>query len=199
MLKQVNTKRLNMRKWISLIMGILLILGSFMYMRDPMGATMSLVIAIGIIFIAMGVLKFIRYWTDELFRKAGYLIAGIIDFIFGFIIIYNKVESFIAFTSLIAFWVLFKGVINIANSFDLKRYGVKNWWLHLISGIIGVIAGFLLINNLTLSITYITIFISVSMFFNGILSIIGFFTIDDIVHKIKLRRKKNEEDGLGEL
>lgn len=189
----IGMKDLNIIKWLNLLMGVLMVVGSFFYIKDPMGSTMMLVIGIGVILILIGIMGFVKYFTNELFRRAGILIEAIVDIIFGVFIIYNKSASFVAFAILIAFWVLFRGVINVANSFDAKKYQVDKWWLLLITGIINIIAGFLLIRNIHMSIAYISIIVSLSMLWSGIMLISLFFKLDKYVHQIKLKIKSDQE------
>lgn len=172
-------KNLNVAKWLSLIAGILLIITGFILFINPIETTLALVQTISIIFILMGIVKVIRFFTDEIFKSGMFLIGGILDVILGVMMIYNRPASTVAFIWLIGFWQLFQGVNELVLSIDIKRLGFKRWWLGIIAGIIGIIFGFMLINDLMLSTIYISVSLGVSMFMFGATFISTFFSISD--------------------
>ncbi len=168
---------LKQAKWISLLMGILLIINGFIFFTRPLDSLISLVNILSIILIAVGVLRIIRYFTDKIFKTGSFLIGGILDILLGILIIINQPFSIIAFTTFLGFWQIVSGVSEIAISIDLKRFNFPRWWLGLILGILGIIIGFMFINNPASP----SIYIGVYLIFYGITFISTFFGISKLI------------------
>lgn len=163
-------------KWISLMIGVLLILSGVIFFSRPIESLLSLVNIISFIFIMVGVLRIIRYFTDRIFKSGAFLVGGILDILLGILIIYNQPFSIIAFTTFLGFWQIVSGVSEIAISIDLKKFNLPRWWLGIISGILGIIIGFIFINNPASSSIYISFYLLVY----GITFISTFFTLSNL-------------------
>lgn len=163
-------------KWISLLIGILLIISGIIFFSRPIASLMSLVNILSIILIIIGVLRIIRYFTDRMFKSGAFLVGGILDILLGILIMYNQPFSVVAFTTFLGFWQIISGVSEIAISIDLKKFNLPRWWLGIISGILGIIIGFMFINNPASS----SIYIAVYLIFYGITFISTFFTLSNL-------------------
>ena len=170
---------LNLSKWLSLIIGILLIITGFILFVNPIETTLALVQVISILLIIMGIVRIVRFFSNEIFKSGMFLIGGILDIVLGIIMIYNRPATTIAFLWLIGFWQIFHGINELVLSIDIKQLGFKRWWLGILAGIIGIIFGFMLINNLMLSTVYVSVSIGISMFMFGVTFISTFFSISD--------------------
>lgn len=176
-------RKANVARWLSLIIGILFIISGIINFLNPVLTTVSLVQFIAIMLMATGLLRVIRFFSNDLFRVGSFLMAGILDLILGFLMIKNMTISVLTFTVLVGFWVLGNGIAEIASSIDLKMIGLSRWWLGLISGIIGVVFGFFLITNQGLSTIYISTMFSVFVIILGVNFISTFMALT------KLKRK----------
>ncbi len=176
-------RKANVARWLSLIIGILFIISGIINFLNPVLTTVSLVQFIAIMLMATGLLRVIRFFSNDLFRVGSFLMAGILDLILGFLMIKNMTVSVLTFTVLVGFWVLGNGIAEIASSIDLKMIGLSRWWLGLISGIIGVVFGFFLITNQGLSTIYISTMFSVFVIILGVNFISTFMALT------KLKRK----------
>ncbi|RVU55033.1 HdeD family acid-resistance protein [Anaerosphaera multitolerans] len=174
-------KNLKNAKWISLIMGALLILGGIIFLSNPLSSLLSLVYVIAAVFIATGILRILRYFTDSMFKTGSFLILGILDVILGIAMVYSQPLSAITLSIFLGFWEIVSGVSEIAISIDLKKSGFPRWWLGLALGILGVILGIMFINNPALPIIYIGIY----MVMYGVTFISTFFGLLALERKFK--------------
>lgn len=174
-------ERLNSARWISLVIGILLIITGITFFKYPIESLMSISLLLAIMFIAIGVLRLIRYFTDDMFKTGSFLVISILDIILGLLIIFSQPLSALTLGMILAIWIMFTGVTEIAVSLDLKRFEVPRWWLGLISGIIGVILGFMMIRNPALS----SIYIGMYVILYGITFISVFFGLTSLKNKMK--------------
>lgn len=170
-------KGINVARWLSLIVGILLVISGVVHLLNPIESTIALIQLFSMILITIGVLRIIRYFSSDIFRTGAFLIGGGLDIVLGIIMFKNLETSALAFTSLIGFWVLFNGIIEIAAAIDFKHLEVKRWWLTLITGILGIVFGFLLINSQLLSAIYLTSLVAMYLFISGISFISTFFAL----------------------
>lgn len=164
-------------RWLSLFIGILLIIGGGLHLFNPIEGTIAVVKLFSIILILIGIIRIIRYFSSYVFKTGSFLIGGILDIVLGTIMYRNLETSALAFGILIGFWILFNGIIEIAAAIDFKKLDIKRWWLALITGIIGVVFGFLLINNPLFSAIYLNTIIALYLFISGISFISTFFVL----------------------
>lgn len=170
---------LSIARWLSLILGILMIISSVINILNPIESTVAFVRVFSIILVGMGILRLIRYFSSNFFRTGSFLIGAILDIGLGIIMYLNLETSILAFVSLIGFWVLFNAMVEIAIAIDLKQINFKRWWLSLLAGIIGLAFGILLIGNLGLAAIYFVSMISAYLLINGITFISLFFGLKD--------------------
>lgn len=170
----INIKRAS---WLSLLIGILLTISGVIFIMNPIESVIALVNLIAVFLIIIGILRIIRYFTDNMFKTGLFLVGGVLDIILGVLIISNQPMSVVTFTTFIGFWQLFTGVSEIAISIDLKRLGLPRWWLGIIAGIFGLILGFLLIRNTMFSSIYISLVVGIYMIALGITFVSTFFSL----------------------
>lgn len=170
-------QRLNRVRWLSLVAGILLIALSIINMLNPVEFTVSLVTFFAASLIVLGVIRIIRYFSWTVFSTGSFLIGGILDVLLGVLMLKNKLASVQVLLILVGFWVLTNAIYQIAISIDFKKVGIKNWWIDLLTGIIGVIMGIMLLGDFGLSTYFTAVLISVYTLMFGIAFISTFFGI----------------------
>jgi uncharacterized membrane protein HdeD (DUF308 family) len=75
-----------------------------------------------------------------------YLAGGILELIFGILLIAYPNMTMVVFPIFTGFWLLFKGVQTIGASLELKEYGILNWgWLMLLGVIVTAFATFMVL------------------------------------------------------
>ena len=127
--------------WLALIKGILLILLAFFVFRHPVNALVGVAIYIGITLMLTGIVEIIGFIaTKDIVPKWGWgLVGGIMDLIFGIILLSNPVLSAATLPFIIGFLIIFYGIMTFANSFTEKRNGNANWWMGVIYGILSIL------------------------------------------------------------
>lgn len=173
-------------RWWFLILGILAVIGGIIYLTNPIGTSLFLVKAIGVLFLIAGVLHIVNYFTSKEYVSGFQIVSGILDILVGVLCLMNTASSAIAFMWVIIFWVMFSGILAIGNSFELKSLGHSVWWLELLVGIFGVLfAVILLSGGVVLQAAYVSIFISVYLFIIGIDMIALFFSINSATKQLR--------------
>ena len=130
--------------WMPLVKGIILIALSILVFMKPGGALLGLALYIGIALIFAG---FLILFSAISLRKEikgwGWRLAeGLVDILFGFILISNPGLTAVIMSFMIGFWFLFYGITSLTDSFGLKDEGASNWWIGLLWGVLSIIFGF---------------------------------------------------------
>jgi len=136
-----------------------------------------------------GVQLIIRYFSMKEKRSGWDLIGGIINLLFGAIMLFGAPETRImgvlAMEIFIAVWALFVGFSQIFGSFGLKKQDVKNWYWTLVRGIITVICGFVFLSMPALSamglVFTLGVFTGVMFVISGITGLAGALSGKDAV------------------
>lgn len=98
-----------------------------------------------------------------------FLSFGILTTLFSVYMFFNTEKSFQALVFVLGIIILTRSIMGIIFAFDVKNYGVKNWYLPMFYSLIGVIFSLLLLfkmqfaRNILVWISGITLF-SVSIF-----------------------------------
>ena len=72
--------------------------------------------------------------------KWGLVLRGLLGIAIGLLIIARPLRTVALFALVIALWALFDGIVRIVHAFDLRGV-MSDWWMLLVSGLVGVIFG----------------------------------------------------------
>jgi len=147
--------------WLSILLGILYILVGFWVFRTPLSSYISLTIIFSIFIFVSGIMEisFAISNKDKIDGWGWYLSGGILDLVIGILLISNPVMTMAILPFYVGFWLLFRGIMSIGISIQLKTMSIPNWGWMLASGIATIIFSFLVLANPFfggLSIVYMT-------------------------------------------
>lgn len=133
--------------WTDIVTSLIFILFGVVLMARPESIMSIIAVLLGLIFIAMGVLKIIDYYATD--KKDNYLFAmAVISIIIGIIIMFCTDIILSAFRILIGIWIIYSGIMNLQTTIVWKDYKSKLWITSLILSFVVVIAGiYVLINS----------------------------------------------------
>lgn len=157
--------------WISLVLGILLILTGIWIFRTPLQSYVSLSILFSIAIFVTGLVEisFSILNRKNIEGWGWYLVGGILDMLIGTLLLTHPLLTMMILPYYVAFWLLFRGAIAIGTSIQLKNYQIATWWWPLIFGIATILFSFLMlahpeIGGLTIVILTALAFISFGVF-----------------------------------
>ena len=123
---------------------------------------MSMSVLLGIFVILSGVgdiylrNKLSKYYEKDTTNLS--LISGVVQIILGIIILVDIQTTFVALPYMFAIWFIFTSIIGIIIISPLKIFSYGIWTSLVILNILGVIIGFMMINNpMSASITIVTL------------------------------------------
>lgn len=177
--------------WVILIQGILMfILGLFIF-SNPVEVLAGISLWFGIIILVTGIIGVFGWlFAGSGERDTGSLIWSLLSALFGILILSNLLAAMKAVTIIFGLWVLFTGLSLTTNGWSLKKESSMGWFL-LIVGILGIIAGLMMIMNMGSGAAGIATILGITIILTGIAMILLSFAKKAIAGKVK--------DKIGEL
>lgn len=151
---------------LTVIIGLILVL-------NPVNATVFICRTVGIILLATGL-----FITGSYFLNIGQnvggssLIAGLIELALG-IWISLRPDSFVQFlTVILGFIMLVHSFVMLQSAIEIKLFGIKRWWLLLITALLTLILGMIIIISPFATIAVTMTIAGISLIADGIIGII---------------------------
>ena len=133
--------------WISLVLGILLIITGIWIFRTPLQSYVSLSVLFSTIIFITGLVEvsFSIINRNNIDGWGWHLMGGVVDIIIGTLLLMHPLLTMMIMPYYVAFWLLFRGATSIGVSIQLKNYQINTWWWLLISGIATILFSFLML------------------------------------------------------
>ena len=103
-------------------------------------------IVVGVASIIIGVTGIYGYFSNDMYRLAFQLdfALGIFNVIFGILLIINPVQLSVLLPTAVSILTLLDGTNKSQMALEGKQFGIKKWYLVLISAVLEIIAGIVL-------------------------------------------------------
>jgi uncharacterized membrane protein HdeD (DUF308 family) len=176
--------------WVFLIIGILLLIGSYFMFSTPVESFVGLAGLFSALILVSGLFRIFFALTnkDDIENFGLYLAGGVLDVIVGFLLLKYPGITIVLFSLFIGFWLLFRGFNVISISFQVKKMEDSNWFWILLFGILVVIFAFMAIINPLIGASYLVITLALAIMFAGIANIflaLRLRKVKSTAHKIK--------------
>jgi uncharacterized membrane protein HdeD (DUF308 family) len=131
--------------WVCTLLGIALILAGLFVLGDIMVATLISAIFIGIVAIVIGVFEIVHaFWSKGWGGFLWQILLGVLYFAFGVVLVSQPVSGALVLTYMLGLILLISGFVRLFLGF---RHWNAGGWLLLLSGIVGAIAGLVIISG----------------------------------------------------
>lgn len=174
--------------WVSLIVGILAVAFAFWAAITPASTLVALVLVFVCWFLVSGIFEIVFALSNRkiLSGWGWHLAGGIFDVLIGVILLSLPPASLaLIMLYFVGFWLMFRSLWVIGESFDLKSMRIKDWWWFLILGILMLVASFIFILCPIITTGFIVALISVAFFLYGAFRIYLAFRLKDIHKQFK--------------
>lgn len=133
--------------WTDIIISLIFIIFGIMLFSRPEEIVSVISILLGAIFVVMGVLKTIDYYSNG--KRDNYLIAiAVAMILIGIIIMFCADIVLSVFRILIAIWIIYSGIMNLQIAIVWKDYKSRLWLTTLFLAVVTIIGGiYILINT----------------------------------------------------
>lgn len=135
--------------YLLLLLGIIFIVAGILVFRTPVASYITLSILFALTFLFTGLLQIIYAIANrkELDNWGWSLTGGIIDFLIGVLLVSQPAVSLIALPFYVGFGILFRSIMAIGSSIELRNEKVTDWGYLLVVGILGLIFAFIMLWN----------------------------------------------------
>lgn len=165
-----------------IISAALCLLGAMLIAVPDFSAALLGVIC-GIILTLFGAVKLIGYFSKDLYRLAFQydLIFGIVLIAVGVVILVRP-ESVLNFICIaLGLTILADGISKIRISIESKRFGIREWWLILVSAVLTSAMGLVLMFRPAQSVRVMMIILGITLLLEGILNLCTVITAVKII------------------
>lgn len=134
-------------------------------MMMPMNSVKLLSMFLGLIILISGIVQIIA--STELRNNKFTLISAFVSVTLGFVMILNPVAGILAFSMIVATFLMFQGIIMIAMSLEISL--LKEWWVLFVAGILVVIFSVVLFSYTPYKeLIYLGLMVGISMLLYGL-------------------------------
>lgn len=133
-------KILKRSSWADILISAVFMLFGILLIAKPQETIGALAIIVGILFITVGVLKLIEYFTSE--PKEDYLLSiALISVIFGVIMLFASDQFISVAKFIVGIWIIAAGVIDFQTAVTWKELKSPYWTISVIFSFFIMIAG----------------------------------------------------------
>lgn len=169
-----NSIKAAIRHWyIPLLVGLFFIVVSVVAFTSPVTSLLTLAVLFSLSFLLGGAAEIVFSVANrhQMHNWGWTLGFGLVTFIVGVLLFLNPALSLTTLAFYIGFVILFRSISAISFSFDLRRFGSRDWGLLLAFGILGALFSFILLWNPVFAGMSVVILVALSFLSAGLFSI----------------------------
>ncbi len=153
-------KFLKRSSWTDIVISIIFLLFGVLLIVKPNETLDAVSVILGIVFISMGVLKLVEYYTSD--TKEDYLLTiALIAVIFGVIILFASDAILSLFRIILGIWIIGAGTMDLQIILSWKQVKSPYWIISLLFSILVMFAGVIILINQNIVLTTLGIIIVV--------------------------------------
>jgi len=161
----IDKEKLKEFSALSIISGIIMIIGGILAIIKPVAGSLAFVIFLGALFLALGLVQ--SYTTFKIHQKSmSAWFKAIMLLITGILLLIWPVSGIAAVAILFAAYFFFDAFASFGMGFELKP--LKGWWLSILNGSLSFILGIIMIIGWPFSAPFtVGIIVGVSFLMDG--------------------------------
>ena len=171
-------KILKRSSWTDIVVSIIFVLFGALLIARPNETVGAISIILGIVFIAMGVLKLVEYYTSDT-KEDLLLTIALITVVLGVIILFASDAILSLFRIIIGIWIIIAGIMDLQTTFVWKEVKSPYWTVAVLFSILMMLAGIVILINQNILLTTMGI-------------IIVIYGILDIIDRLIFMKKVND-------
>ncbi len=165
--------------WLFLLAGIAWLVFSLVIFRFDITSAKSIAILFGIVAIVAGVDEFMAIGVSTTGWKIVHGLLGVIFIIVGIFAFAHPGSTFEALAALIGFFLLFKGILDLAVAFATKAE-YEMWWVQLVVGLIEIGLAFWVAGDFQRKATLLIVYVGIVALSKGLTDIFLAFKLKSL-------------------
>lgn len=171
-------KFLKRSSWTDIVISIIFVLFGALLIAKPNETVGAISIILGILFIAMGVLKLVEYYTADT-KEDWLLTVALISVVLGIVILFASDAILSVFRVIVGIWIIATGIMDLQTTLVWKEVKSPYWTAAVALSMAMMLAGIIILVNQNILLTTM-----------GIIIII--YAILDIIDRIIFMKKIND-------
>ena len=159
-------KFLKRSSWTDIVISIIFVLFGALLIAKPNETVGAISIILGILFIAMGVLKLVEYYTADT-KEDWLLTVALISVVLGIVILFASDAILSVFRVIVGIWIIATGIMDLQTILMWKQVKSPYWTISLIFTILMILAGIVILINQEIVLTAVGVLIIVYGIWNG--------------------------------
>jgi len=138
------SKILKRSSWTDIIISMIFILFGILIVAKPEETVNAISIILGMLFVAVGVLKLIEYFTSE--EKNDYLLTtALLMVIIGAVILFASGAILSVFKFILGIWIIAVGIMDLQTIFAWKETKSPYWTVSLLITLLMILSGIIIV------------------------------------------------------
>lgn len=163
-------KFLKRSSWTDIVISIIFVLFGALLIAKPEETVGAISIILGILFIAMGVLKLVEYYTADT-KEDWLLTVALISVVLGIVILFASDAILSVFRVIVGIWIIATGIMDLQTTLVWKEVKSPYWTTAVALSMAMMLAGIIILVNQNILFTTMGIIIVIY----GILDIVDRF------------------------
>ena len=151
-----------------------------------------LTVLLGVLFLAFGIVKLVGFFSKDPYQLVFEtdLVFGILYLVFGLLLLIRPAHTMAFFGILFGLVLLADGLTRVRIALDARPFGIRGWWLILVSALVTAVLGVVLLFHPGEGTKVLTQLLGISLMVDGIMNISTILTAVRI-----LRAARPGDDG----
>ena len=151
-----------------------MIIAGVLCLASPGVAVESLALWFGLAMLFSGIVDVAVFAAGQscMAGSGWFLVDGILTILLSLFLLFDQWFTALTLPFLFGMWLMFSGITKFANSFELKRLGIRGWGWFTVLGLVLAAAGFLSFLEPVASLLALSILVGVFFLLQGIASIL---------------------------
>ena len=151
-----------------------------------------LTVLLGVLFLAFGIVKLVGFFSKDPYQLVFEtdLVFGILYLVFGLLLFIRPAHTMAFFGIMFGLILLADGLTRVRIALDARPFGIRAWWLILVSALVTAILGVVLLFHPGEGTKVLTQLLGISLMVDGVMNISTILTAVRI-----LRAARPVDDG----
>ncbi len=171
------------KRIIKYIIGLVFIVGGVMLLIKPNSGINTIISYIGAVLFATGILKILYAIFNKVYVKDNSLFSGIINIVFGIILLFNSEGTTKFISVLLATWLILNSVSSLFVLLNLKNVSARLLGMNVVKLLLGI----MILTTPVITWVFTGIFVGIILIFIGVY-IIASYKEEKSVYKVKVKK-----------